>query len=614
MTREPLASVAEVRAELRRLGYLETGLDRFVLGGAARTPLRASLAAASRVGVVGALVLGAGLTLAAVGLDSRLLQQPRDLFVLFLYLALATGVAAALLVFLGGLAAAFLARRTARRHHPGPRFARNAGLVLGACGALYLALWWRSHLPAATPIARAIALAVGLALVFLLARFGTLAAVAVTSAAGMSGNLEGALLTRRRLLPLAAAAALLFGGAVYAASSLATAPKAPPDFAVIPTGARVRLIGIDGFDPRMAGRLAARGDLPQWSALAANSARALLRAEPEQVPAIVWTTIATGRGPEAHGIAAPGARRVAGMRTPLGTAAPGPLAHAFATATDILRITRPAAPSDTLRSVKTFWNVAADKGLSAGVVNWWATWPAETSNGYVVTDRAVIRLERGGAPDREFAPQDLAPRLRQILATAPADPARRLDTFAVEAALALRTPSLDVEALYLPGLDIATSQSLGLDGAPSSDIASLERRLDAVREHYRFVDELLGRYAASLAAEDVLMVVCDPGRLARRAGAPVDGMLLLRGAAIAPGDLGTASERDIAPTALALVGLPRSRELGGAVLSAAFTEAFRSAHPQREVESYGQRSVSRPAESALDPAVIEELKSLGYIQ
>ena len=32
--RAPLASVDEVREELRRLGYLDRGLDRFVLAGA----------------------------------------------------------------------------------------------------------------------------------------------------------------------------------------------------------------------------------------------------------------------------------------------------------------------------------------------------------------------------------------------------------------------------------------------------------------------------------------------------------------------------------------------------------------------------------------------------
>jgi hypothetical protein len=610
LIRPPLSSVDDVRAELRRLGYLESGLDRFVLGGAASTPTAASAKTACRVGLVGGVVVGAGLTLAAIGLDRRLLAQPRDLVVLFLYLAVAAGLAVAALAFVGGLVAGALARRTG--HRPGPGFARNVGLVLGALGAAYLALWWRSHMVGASPFARALVLAVGFALVLLLARFGSLAAVAVTSAAGLSGALEGAGLTRRRLLPLVAAAVFLLGGGVLAASSIASQPAPPPDYAVVPTGLRVRLLGLDGFDPRMADRLAARGDMPRFAALIAQSARGRLHIEPEQVPAIVWTTIATGRGPEAHGITAPGARRMAGMRTPFSVESPGAVGRAFATAADLLRITRPQTPTDTLRSVKTFWNVAADKGLKVGVSNWWATWPAETSNGYVVTDRAMVRLERGGSPDREFVPQTVGVALKAILDKAPIARPRRLDTFALDAALALRSPDLDVEAVYLPGLDIATSQSL--DEAHAADLASLETRLDAVRDHYRFVDGLLGRYADSLSADDVLIVVGDPGRLARRGGEGVDGVVLLRGSPIRPGDLGLVSERDIAPTALSLVGLPRSRELDGRVIESALGDAFRASHPIREVPTYGRRTLARPAESALDPAVLEELKSLGYIQ
>ena len=68
------------------------------------------------------------------------------------------------------------------------------------------------------------------------------------------------------------------------------------------------------------------------------------------------------------------------------------------------------------------------------------------------------------------------------------------------------------------------------------------------------------------------------------------------------------------PTVLHMLGLPRSRELDGQVLEAAFTDAFRREHPLRTVDSYGRRPPSRPADSAFDQDVLEQLKSLGYIQ
>ena len=41
---------------------------------------------------------------------------------------------------------------------------------------------------------------------------------------------------------------------------------------------------------------------------------------------------------------------------------------------------------------------------------------------------------------------------------------------------------------------------------------------------------------------------------------------------------------------------------------------FRHAHPVRMVDSYGRRRAARPAESAFDREMLEELRSLGYIR
>jgi arylsulfatase A-like enzyme len=72
--------------------------------------------------------------------------------------------------------------------------------------------------------------------------------------------------------------------------------------------------------------------------------------------------------------------------------------------------------------------------------------------------------------------------------------------------------------------------------------------------------------------------------------------------------------RDVAPTVLHLAGLPVSRELEGQALLAALTPAFRARHPLRHVGTYGQRRSAAPAESNFDRQMIEELRSLGYVQ
>ncbi|HEX9189678.1 MAG TPA: alkaline phosphatase family protein [Vicinamibacteria bacterium] len=611
--REPLASVDAVREELRRLGYLDSSLDRFVLAGAgATTPVRASLRAAARVGVVGGVLLGLAATLAAAGLDRRLLGEPRDLLVLAVYLVGAFAVLTGLVALAGGLLAAG-SRRLGRE--PGPGLARDVGLAVAVLALAYVALWWRSHLSGAPVLGQAAGLGLGLLLSLALGRFVSLAAVAVLSAGGAAPHLPPASLSRRRVLPLVLGAAALFAAVVVLAPRLARpAGPAAPDYAVVPTGLRVRVLGIDGLERRMAENLVAGGEMPALGRLLASGARARLRAEPERVPAIVWTTIATGRGPEAHGIRSADTRRVPGLRTPVSLdAGRSPFISALGAATDLLRLTRPQPPSAVLRSVKTFWNVASEKGLHVGVVNWWATWPADAVNGYVVTDRAAFKLETGGPPDREVHPPDSFARLRPLLDSSDEERARRLDRFHLAATRALRgeTPP-DVEALYLPGLDIFTMQELG--EAPASDLAALDAKLGAAREYYRFVDGLVAEVAEGLGPKDVLVLVGDPGRLARGGVQPAEGLLLVAGGPAVAADLGTVSERDVAPTVLHLLGLPKSRELDGQVLEPALAEAFRRDHPVRLVDSYGRRPAARPAQSDFDEQVLEQLKSLGYVQ
>jgi hypothetical protein len=362
----------------------------------------------------------------------------------------------------------------------------------------------------------------------------------------------------------------------------------------------------------MAEQMIARGEMPYLQALLASGAHAVLRAEPEQVPAIVWTTIATGRGPEAHGIHSTGGRRLPGMRMPMPITGDDPFARALRSATDVLRLGRAQPATSVLRGAKTFWNVASEKGLRVGVVNWWATWPADAVNGYVVTERALFKLEKGGSFEGETAPPDVFERLRPLAARATIKP-RGIDEFALAAARALSGPKPpDVEAIYLPGLDIATMQQVGEGGG--ADLAGLDARLDAVRAYYRFADGLIGQAVDGMATSDVLVLVGDPGRMARRSGSAAEGLLAVRGAIVRAGDLGTVTERDIAPTVLHLAGLPRSGELEGHVLEDALSPAFRADHPVRTVASYGRRVAGRPAESAFDRDMLEQLRSLGYVQ
>jgi hypothetical protein len=610
LERPPIASVEQVREELRKLGYLDSGLGRFVLAGGGGSLVGASLRASGRVGIAGGLLFGLAATLAAVGLDRRLLGDGQDLAVLTLYLVLGCGIATGLAALLAGLVAARMARRAARR--PSATLARNAGLAAAALGITYSAIWWRSHLQGAPLGIQVGALTITLALALALGRFVSLAAVAVLAAAGLSDELPQAGLTRPSLLPPIALAIAVYG-ATIATAAWHDRPRVAPDFAVVPTALRLRVIAVDGLQYAMARDLAAAGEMPNLAAMMATGAHGRLRAEPERVPAIVWTTIATGRGPAAHGIDAPDARRVVGLRTAVSVGADGPFASALARATDLLRLTEATPPSGILRGAKTFWNVASEKGLRVDVVNWWATWPAEPINGRLVTDRALIRLERGGPQDRDVHPAELFGVIAALPRPPSANRGELIDRFAVDAALALRARGgADVEVVYLPGLDILSEQQLS--GSAVSDLASLEARLAAVRGYHKRLDDLVGELIAGLPTGGVALLAADPGRLARAGSQDLDGLFVMSGSAIREVELPTVLEKEIAPTVLYLLGVPRSRELEGQIVLAAFDPAFVIAHPPREVATYGARATVRSAESAFDKEVLEELRSLGYVR
>src|SRR5215510_1270583 len=90
--------VDELRQQLRSLGYLDAGVDRFVLGAARdrRGPVGVAVRASVRVGLLGGALLGPA---AAIGLGARLpglVGGIRDAVVLALYLGVFFAVAVAI--------------------------------------------------------------------------------------------------------------------------------------------------------------------------------------------------------------------------------------------------------------------------------------------------------------------------------------------------------------------------------------------------------------------------------------------------------------------------------------------------------------------------------------
>src|SRR5262249_45163027 len=140
--------------------------------------------------------------------------------------------------------------------------------------------------------------------------------------------------------------------------------------------------GLDGADWDFALPMIERGELPNLARLRREGASGkILTGNPPLSP-LLWTTVATGKSPDLHGITdflvMDSAR---GQLTPI---------------------------TSDFRKVKAMWNIASDAGLTSEFVAWWATWPAESIRGIMVSDRVSYSLfsflERQSTPGRETFP------------------------------------------------------------------------------------------------------------------------------------------------------------------------------------------------------------------
>ena len=629
--------VDELRRRLRALGYLDAGVDRFVLAPAraSRGPAALAALASVRVGVLAALLLGPA---AAIGLGARLpglVTGVRDAAVLAVYLGVLFGAAMAGV----SLAVSFMVRAIFRSPAAlagvrARRFAFAAGALVTIAALAYLTLWWRTanagfgwRAPAATALALVVAVAISLLLghAVRIATLGVLAAAAPAAAGPRAMKHSWTLNVAAGALAFAGAAVLL----VWAAPAEPVAAR--PPLTVVPTGLHVRVIAIDGVDSAILQQLADGGRLPSLAAAIAKS-RAALAPEDTRDPARAWTTVATGTLPDVHGVASLETRRVAGVRGRL-AAASGGTADVIRAATDLLRLTRPAVVSREQRRVKTIWEAAADAGLRTAVVNWWASWPAPPDSGIVVTDRAILRLERGGALDAEIAPASLYTTLRaawpSLRTRARAQAAGAFDAIAdretqtvltrsaeLDATLAgiaaaLPGPPRDLDVLYLPGLDIAQHTLLAATEPAAAAPSVIAARLDALRSYYVFVDRLVTPIAAPAEGE-LVMLVTEPGRVER----PGPGTLAAAGRTVAPAHAVEAAAVDVAPTVLHALGVPLSRELAGHAVLAFFDGSFAARYPIRFVATYGPPSSTNESRRGqpLDQEMIDRLRSLGYVR
>lgn len=415
-----------------------------------------------------------------------------------------------------------------------------------------------------------------------------------------------------------------------------------------PSGKKVLLVGWDGADWLMIRPLLAAGKLPNLAGLIRRGMAGELRSQLPLLSPLVWTTIATGKPVEEHGIADFLVQDTAsGGLVPI---------------------------SSSSRKVHALWTILPYFGLTTDVVAWWATWPAERIDGTMVTDRVAYQLfdvqvdaggegkvyppeaweevKKGLVPAEEVSYQDvhrfvdvsredferrwasLPPErrqedrvnhLRKILATTKSY--QRI-------ALSLLDHQTDLTMVYYEGTDtvghlFARFLPPVLPGIGADDVRRFGAALPAF---YDYADELLGELLEKVDDDTVVVLVSDHGFFtgeARPAADPADfttgapewhrlyGVIVAAGPGIRPGKVEGATVLDVTPTVLALLGLPVPQDMPGRAL-AALVPAGGAARPPAQLASFevlprAERDASVRVASKEDEERLRELVALGYI-
>ena len=604
-----------IRSQLRERGYLKGPLAPaagWLLGGlhAPSSFVRSNALGSLRVAVLGGPLIGV-LAAAAVALANRPhFSQFGRFTLLAFYLTLWYTAALWLLGFAADSVLGVLARRGLVLVGGAERLAARAGLIVGAIVTIYLALLLRAHGSSRGGALAWTAWAAGVAGALLvgqaISRFMRLAALGTFIRYRSELRLPPApaLSAAGRRSRWAAAGALMLV-AVALIATLAPWPfraEAPVPPVPRPMPGRVVLVGIDGLDLAWFEAGGSAAAMPFLRQLEREGARYEVESLAPRVPPVVWTTIATGRPPEEHGIWGFQTERLPGVPARLQRTATAPLGLSPALLVPPLGARR-APISAQQRRARPIWQILDDAGLPAAVINWWATWPAASRHGATVSDRAYWRFHRGQPPNHDVAPPELQGALAaRFEAPAGGDESQRLDGWHAGAAMEiLRSLQPRLLMLYLPGMDILRGAVRPPDGVAVGRVAAN-------------VDRLVREIHAQLHPDDILMVLAEPGR----AAAPsASGFLIVSGRRVAAGrGRLLLTGLDLMPTLLSLCGLAPARDLKGHALTEFLTADDPAALPAEPIDSYGytEAGALEAGDESFDQEMLDRLRSLGYIR
>ncbi|MDQ3046446.1 MAG: alkaline phosphatase family protein [Bacteroidota bacterium] len=403
---------------------------------------------------------------------------------------------------------------------------------------------------------------------------------------------------------------------------------------------KVLVLGWDAADWKVINPLLDAGLMPSLEKLINKGVIGDIATLDPALSPILWTSIATGKTGDKHGI--------------LNFVEPVP---------DKLEI-RPV--TSTSRKCKAFWNILSQNNIKSNIISWWPSHPPEQIKGAMVSNffQKVTEEKR---ENWKVHPSSVFPeRLTDILAEYRVHPAEitaaHLLPFVPNAAkidqandsnLSILARNLaecasvhasatwlmenepwDLTAVYFDTIDHISHGFMRFHPPQQPGIPDEKYELykDVVNSIYRFHDMMLERYV-QLAGEDATIIIVSdhgfhsdhlrPKRLTSEPMAPAlehrqFGIFCMSGPGILKDEriYGT-TLLDVTPTILTLFGLPSGKDMDGKVLVQAFEEEIKPEYIDSWESVIGD-SGEHPEDIKEDPLAAQEamrqLIDLGYIE
>jgi len=153
-------------------------------------------------------------------------------------------------------------------------------------------------------------------------------------------------------------------------------------------GIKIVLIGLDGLEWSIINGLVKQGKMSTFARLIQDGAHGdikIFEGVYNSSPAL-WTSLATGKKPSVHGI----------------------LDHLVHEDNKYKLV----IPRTYHRKVKALWNILSECGKKVGVINYYATWPPEEINGFIVSNENLSRSRLEGT---DVFPSSLANEINPLI-------------------------------------------------------------------------------------------------------------------------------------------------------------------------------------------------------